>query len=138
MRQVIEAEATKTVLRTAGLQEFGDVKHALTWMIVNDPTIWITPLDTGFADEGSAIGQEHAVRIVIGLLGDEPEELLGRAIEYVKAVDSVLRGEAFGVDQTSVLRVFISGHNYASVFEKQGALAAFPELRLRVEIEEVE
>jgi hypothetical protein len=129
-----------TMQMPTGLAPFQTVGIAWTGLLVNAPGAWVMPGRTVFPNqgEGTTRSQIHAVTIRLGITGADPEELTGRAIAYVQAVDAAI-GALRDVDWPNFVKyVFVAEHDYGSMWSKgQGSVAMWPDIHCQVEVEEL-
>lgn len=127
----------------AGRDLFVNFGKQFTGVVSNFPSLYVMPVGTAFdADAQHLVHQAHQVQVKLAVSGAEPDLVTEAALAYMRAVDLAI-AQSWPKDWEGklqngvVLRVFVERHDYGPLFERQGALARFPELDLIVETEEM-
>jgi len=121
-----------------GLEPFVDFGKAFTGVVPNFPATWVMPVRTLFDPEGSLVGEQHQLVVKYGVSGSEPDALEVAGVRYMKALDDAIGLAVPGDWQVTPKNVFITEHDYGSLFSHAGGLMAkFPEMHVLVEIEEL-
>jgi hypothetical protein len=125
---------TGALLVARGRPEIAEWGHADTGMLKNSPTVWVTPGTNEISDEGQGLSQAAVVRIIIGIGGADPDELVMAAMDYVAAVTDAIESVA---EWTANIRHVHPGHqDYSARFRRGEGFAIFPVVTVAVEMTE--
>jgi hypothetical protein len=138
---VIEARVPALVA-AEGLEPFAEFGAKWAGVAVNLPGVWVMPVRTEFDDEVDG-RQAHQITVKFGCSGASPEEVSQAAMQYMRAIHRAIKASDPADWQDClkagvVLRVFVRSHDYGPLFQKEAAIARFPELDLIVECTELE